>query len=192
MIAEAGRTTTISFDPNCRPNLVRDKDDYVRRMEQLAAQSDIVRLSNADFAYLHGNNDHAGKAKALLEGRTSLFVVTHGGDGVQAWHGRAGMVTVKAPRIDVVDTIGAGDSFQAALLYALHRMGKIGSEALARMTATEAQSAPRFRRLLRSPDMPPASAPTCHLVFTKWTRSPWPVSEGPPTASRCPQSVFCT
>jgi fructokinase len=144
MIEEAGRSTTISFDPNCRPNLVSDKDDYVRRMEQLATQSDIVRLSNADFAYLHGGNDYASTAKALLDGRTSLFVVTHGGDGVQAWHKRAGTVTVKAPRVDVVDTIGAGDSFQAALLYALYRMGRIHAEALAKMQAADLQAALAF------------------------------------------------
>jgi fructokinase len=144
MIEEAGPTTTISFDPNCRPNLVRDKDDYVRRMDRLAARADIVRLSNADFAYLQGGNDHASKAKVLLEGRTRLFVVTHGGEGVQAWHGRAGMVEVEAPKVDVVDTIGAGDSFQAALLYALHRIERIGSAALAQMTATELRSALTF------------------------------------------------
>ena len=144
MIEEARPTTTISFDPNCRPNLVRDKNDYIRRMDQLAAQSDIVRLSNADFAYLHGGNDFAGKARALLAGRTSLFVVTHGGNGVQAWHKEAGMVSAEAPRVDVVDTIGAGDSFQAALLFALHRMGRIDSEALRDMKAADLQAALRF------------------------------------------------
>jgi fructokinase len=144
MIGEAQDTTTISFDPNCRPNLVRDKSDYVRRMDRLAAQSDIVRLSNADFAYLHGSNDYASKAEALLAARTSLFVVTRGEEGVQAWHKEAGVVAAKAPRVDVVDTIGAGDSFQAALLFALHRMGRIGSAALSKMKAADLQAALAF------------------------------------------------
>jgi fructokinase len=144
MIEEAQGTTTISFDPNCRPNLVRNKADYIRRMDQLAGRADIIRLSNADFAYLHGGSDYAGKAKALLAGRTSLFVVTHGRDGIQAWHKGAGMVTEKALRVDVVDTIGAGDSFQAALLFALRRMGRIGSEALREMKATDLQAALAF------------------------------------------------
>jgi fructokinase len=61
---------------------------------------------------------------------------------VQAWHSHAGMVSVKAPRVDVVDTIGAGDSFQAALLYALHRMGRIHS--LANMQATDLHTALAF------------------------------------------------
>jgi fructokinase len=144
MIEEAQRTTTISFDPNCRPGLVRDKADYVRRMEQLAARADIVRLSDADFEFLYGGNDYASKAKALLAGRTSLFVVTHGSGGVQAWHGLADTVAVKAPRVDVVDTVGAGDSFQAGLLVALHRMDRIRSEALAGMKAAELQGALAF------------------------------------------------
>jgi len=144
MIEEAQRATTISFDPNCRPGLVRDKDGYARHMEQIASRADIVRLSDADFAFLYGGNDHASKAKALLEGRASLFVVTHGGGGVQAWHRLAGAIAVEAPRVHVVDTIGAGDSFQAALLYALHRMDRIESEALRRMKARELQAALAF------------------------------------------------
>jgi fructokinase len=144
MIEEAQRTTTISFDPNCRPGLVRDKADYVRRVDQLAARADIVRLSDADFEFLYGGNDYTSKAKALLAARTRLFVVTHGSGGVQAWHRSAGAMVVKAPRIDVVDTVGAGDSFQAGLLVALHRMGKSRSEALGGMNATELQGALAF------------------------------------------------
>jgi fructokinase len=144
MIGEAERTTTISFDPNCRPGLVHDKADYARRMEQLASRADIVRLSDADFAFLYGGNDYARKATALLGGRTHLFVVTRGSGGVQAWHKLAGTIAVEAPHVDVVDTIGAGDSFQAALLYALHRMNRIEATALAGMKATELQAALAF------------------------------------------------
>ena len=47
------------------------------------------------------------------------------------------MVEVDAPAVDVVDTIGAGDSFQAALLFALRAQGRIGSKALAEMNSDE-------------------------------------------------------
>jgi fructokinase len=144
MIEDARRTTTISFDPNCRPNLVPDKADYVRRMDQLAECADIVRVSDADFAYLHGSTDYASRAKELLLAQTSLFVVTQGSGGAQAWHAHAGSVTVDAPQVDVADTIGAGDSFQAALLFALHSMGCIGRGPLRQMNADQLKRALAF------------------------------------------------
>jgi len=137
MIAEAKGLTTISFDPNCRPNLVTDKAGYIRRMAGFAATADIIRMSDVDFEYLHGDHDHAGRAQSLLEAGAALVVVTRGSHGVQAWHGEAGALEVEAPAITVVDTIGAGDSFQAALLFALQAIGRIEAGTLARMSAGE-------------------------------------------------------
>jgi fructokinase len=144
LVEDARGSTTISFDPNCRPNLVGDKAEYVSRMDQFAARADIVRLSDSDFAFLYGGSDYAAKAEALLSAGTSLFVVTRGVRGAQAWHGHAGAIDVEAPRVDIVDTIGAGDSFQAALLYALWAMGRIGAAPLARLSADELNRALAF------------------------------------------------
>jgi fructokinase len=144
LVEEAGRTTTISFDPNCRPGLVRDKAGYVRRMDRLAGHADVVRVSDADFDYLYGGNDYGGRAKALLSARTSLFVITRGSGGAQAWHSHAGSVTVGSPPVDVVDTIGAGDSFQAGLLFALHAMACIRAESLRRMSVDQLRRALEF------------------------------------------------
>jgi fructokinase len=137
MVEDAGGSVTISFDPNCRPNLVRHKARYVDRMDAFAAAADIVRMSDVDFEYLYGGSDYAGKAKSLIEAGASLVVVTRGIKGAQAWHGAAGTVEVEAPSVDVVDTIGAGDSFQAALLFALRVQGRIGRQTLAQMNSDE-------------------------------------------------------
>jgi fructokinase len=144
MVEEARGSATISFDPNCRPSLVRDKADYVRRMNDFAARADIVRLSDSDFGFLYGGNDYAGKAKALLAAGARLFIVTHGAGGAQAWHRHAGAITVEAPRVAVVDTIGAGDSFQAGLLFALRAMARIGIEPLDALNADELRRALSF------------------------------------------------
>ena len=137
MIEDARGSTTISFDPNCRPDLVDDKAEYVHCMDQFAAHADIVRLSDSDFAFLYGASSHQSKAEALLAAGTRLFVVTRGVQGVQAWHGEAGTIEVATPRVEVVDTVGAGDSFQAALLFALRAMGRIGTRQLAGMGTDE-------------------------------------------------------
>ena len=144
MVEDARGSVTISFDPNCRPNLVRDKARYVDQMDAFAAAADIVRMSDVDFEFLHGGGDYEERAKALVAAGTSLVVVTHGIKGAQAWHRATGPVKVEAPTIDVVDTIGAGDSFQAALLFALRAIGRIESEALAQVNAGELDRALSF------------------------------------------------
>jgi fructokinase len=143
MIEDAG-ATTISFDPNCRPDLVRDKARYVGQMDAFAAAADIVRMSDVDFEFLYGGGDYEERAKELMAAGTSLVVVTRGIKGAQAWHRAAGPVKVEAPTIDVVDTIGAGDSFQAALLFALRAVGRIKRGALTQMNAGELHRALSF------------------------------------------------
>jgi fructokinase len=137
MIEDAGGSTTISFDPNCRPNLVRHKARYVDQMNTFAAAADIVRMSDVDFEFLYGGNDYAGKARSLIEAGAGLVVITRGIKGAQAWHGGAGAVEVEAPAVDVVDSIGAGDSFQAALLFALRAIGRIKTQPLSQMNSNE-------------------------------------------------------
>jgi fructokinase len=125
LIADAKATTTISFDPNCRPNLVQDRQAYRTRMSSFADSADIVRMSDVDFDYLFGKEAFATRAKSLLARGASLIVITRGTKGALAWHGRIEAIEVGAPGIDVVDTIGAGDSFQAALLFALQKLGRL-------------------------------------------------------------------
>ena len=137
MLKDARGSVTISFDPNCRPKLVKHKTHYVERMNAFAAIADIVRMSDVDFEFLYGGGDHAGRAKSFIEAGARLVVVTRGIKGAQAWHKEAGVVEVEAPTVDVVDTIGAGDSFQAALLFALRAIGRIKSESLAQTNADE-------------------------------------------------------
>jgi fructokinase len=137
MIEDAGNSVTISFDPNCRPNLVKDKTRYVDQMDAFAAAADIVRMSDVDFEYLYGGSNYAPRAKSLIAAGASLVVVTRGIKGAQAWHKEAGAVEVEAPTVDVVDTIGAGDSFQAALLFALRAIGRIGTQTLTQMNSDE-------------------------------------------------------
>jgi fructokinase len=137
LIADARQTATISFDPNCRPNLVRDQQAYRARMGTLADGADIVRMSDVDFDYLHGGEAYADRANVMLAQGASLIVITRGTRGAIAWHRKLGVIEVGAPAVDVVDTIGAGDSFQAALLVALAQLKCIERARLAAIGADE-------------------------------------------------------
>ncbi len=144
LVQEARRSVTISFDPNCRPNLVTDKRRYVERMEAFAAAAHIVRMSDVDFDYLYGNDDPARRAAAWLAEGAKLVIITRGAEGAEAWHGTAGSVAVAAPAGPVSDTIGAGDSFQAALLFALQVLGRNNTDTLAAISADELRRALSF------------------------------------------------
>ena len=144
LIADARTSSTISFDPNCRPNLVKDKPAYLARMAAFAASADLIKMSDVDFAYLFGDEPYRQRATALLRGDTSLVVITRGNDGAVAWHAGAGQIEVAAPKVEVADTIGAGDSFQAALLFALHKQGRIARQTLKDISADELRRALSF------------------------------------------------
>ncbi|WFU70038.1 carbohydrate kinase [Bradyrhizobium sp. CB2312] len=144
LIADAQASSTISFDPNCRPNLVKDKPAYVARMMAFAASADLIKMSDVDFAYLFGEEPYQQRAEMLLGQGTRLVVLTRGKDGAVAWHAGAGQIEVAAPKVEVADTIGAGDSFQAALLFALHKQGRIARDRLKDIGADELRRALSF------------------------------------------------
>jgi fructokinase len=144
LVKDARPSATISFDPNCRPNLVKDVRIYRTRMSAFAESADIVRMSDTDFDYLHGDEAYAARAATLIEHGASLIVITRGIKGAIAWHCKAGAIEVGAPSIDVVDTIGAGDSFHAALLFALREQGCIERAKLQIVGAAELRRALSF------------------------------------------------
>jgi fructokinase len=144
MIEDAKQSTTISFDPNCRPNLVKSKETYLARMESFANSADIIRMSDVDFTYLYGKETFADRAASILANGCSLFVLTRGLDGALAWHRETGRIKVDAPSIKVADTIGAGDSFQAALLVALHKQDRISRGRLSSIGPDELRRALSF------------------------------------------------
>jgi fructokinase len=144
LIDDARASSTISFDPNCRPNLVRDKPAYLARMAAFARTADLIKMSDVDFAYLFGEEPYQQRASALLGQGTSLVVITRGNDGAIAWHAGAGQIEVAAPKVEIADTIGAGDSFQAALLFALHKQGRLARKQLKDISADELRRALSF------------------------------------------------
>jgi len=170
LISDARASSTISFDPNCRPNLVKDKPAYLARMVEFANQADLVKMSDVDFAYLFGDEPYQQRASVLLGQGTRLVVITRGNNGAVAWHAGAGQIEVTAPKIEVADTIGAGDSFQAALLFALHKQQRLARERLKEISADELRRALSFAANCAglTCTRPGADPPWSHEVNWSW------------------------
>jgi fructokinase len=108
----------VILDPNVRPGLVPD-DAYRGRLQEMAGMSTIVKASEEDLAWLYPGLDREAAVDKMLEGGVALVAVTLGAAGALAAHEDA-LVTVPAVAVDIVDTIGAGDAFGAALVAWLH------------------------------------------------------------------------
>jgi fructokinase len=114
---EAGRRRII-LDPNVRPEIFGDSDAYRRRFERLARLADIVKLSDDDAAWIYPGLPLAEVPEAILGFGPRLVALTRGSLGAVA-RSRTAAVDVPGVPVLVVDTVGAGDSFGAALVAAL-------------------------------------------------------------------------
>jgi len=124
---------TVSYDPNARPALLGEPARALPDIERLVTLSDVVKVSDEDLAWLYPGRDDEEIAGEWLATGPALVVVTRGGAGV---YGVAAGVEVRrvAVPIELVDTVGAGDSFTSGLLDGLQRADLLGGpqrEALA-------------------------------------------------------------
>ena len=112
----------LMLDPNVRPGFVADPAAYRARVARLAARATVVKVSDEDMAWL-------GVTPAdMLAAGTRVVCVTEGADGVTALTAE-GETRVPARRVEVVDTVGAGDTFNAGVLASLHEQRALGHDA---------------------------------------------------------------
>jgi fructokinase len=123
---ERGRVT-VSYDPNVRPLLLGERVRARAGIEEVVALSDVVKVSDEDLRWLYPEDADEVVARRWLASGPSLVVVTRGGDGVFATTSSLDVHREAAP-IDLVDTVGAGDSFTSGLLDGLGRAELIGGE----------------------------------------------------------------
>ena len=114
---EAGRRAIV-LDPNVRPAVFGDQAAYRARFERLAKLADVVKLSDDDAAWIYPEVEPTDIPERVLEFGPRLVTMTMGELGAVALS-RDGSARVPAVPVTVVDTVGAGDSFGAALIAAL-------------------------------------------------------------------------
>ena len=115
----------VMLDPNIRIGLIPEAE-YRDRLLVAISQSTIVKGSEADLAWLYQGLDYVQAAERILGDGPRLIVVTLGSRGAYGAH-RDARISVSAPRVKVVDTIGAGDAFGAGLLAWLHDHGLLNA-----------------------------------------------------------------
>jgi fructokinase len=131
---ERGRVT-ISYDPNVRPALLGSPEEARPGIEHLVSLSDVVKVSDEDLHWLYPDRRDEDVARDWLALGAPIVVVTRGGKGVFAVTAHLELDRPATP-IDLVDTVGAGDSFTSGLLDGLRRADLVGGErreALARI-----------------------------------------------------------
>lgn len=119
-----------ALDPNIRPGLIADPDAYRARFRGWLPSVSLVKLSAEDAEWLGGD------PREWLAAGPSAVVITRGGEGLTAYTRDGGVYAVPGERVTVVDTIGAGDTVNAALLHGLAVRDALSAEKLAALGET--------------------------------------------------------
>lgn len=116
---------TLTYDPNIRPAVVSDRDDVCARVESIIELVDIVKASEEDVEWLYPQTSFEVTAKKWLQLGPSIVVITRAEKGAFALTNQH-QIEIPTPDVDVVDTVGAGDSFTAAFIHTLLSLDLLG------------------------------------------------------------------
>ncbi len=140
--------SVVAYDPNIRLNVVPDLTRWQATLQWMLPRTALLKVSDEDLQLLFPGRSAADFAAVALRHGVALVVVTRGSEGAWAWTASDHQAVTPVP-VHVVDTVGAGDTFQAALLAALSERGlltraglaTLGGPALAAVLAFAAQAA---------------------------------------------------
>ena len=131
LLDRQGGPRAVMIDPNIRPLFITDAEGYRRRMAAMIRQADIVKVSDEDLNWLNpAPLTQAEKISAMLDTGPSVVIVTQGAEGAIATLADGTSIAVPAAKTNVVDTIGAGDTFNAGFLAKLSELDLLTPEAL--------------------------------------------------------------
>lgn len=122
----------VMIDPNIRPSFIVDEPGYRARINAMIDRADIVKLSDEDLHWLMGGGGIEELSRALLNRGPRLICITEGAKGATGYTS-AENIFVPATPVEVADTVGAGDTFNAGVLAALHKRGCLTKEAVANL-----------------------------------------------------------
>ena len=140
---EEGGRRLLSLDPNVRDTVIGDRDEWQGRIDRLIAAASIVKLSDEDLDYMRPGQAPEAFAKDALARGPKLVIVSGGEGGATAWTA-AGHANVRAPRVEVADTVGAGDTLMGSTLAWLAANGVGDRDALGALDTDRLTAMLRF------------------------------------------------
>jgi fructokinase len=157
VVERIAESALVMIDLNCRPSAITDPDGYRARLERLLPRCHVVKASDADLEYLEPGRPDVEAARSLLSFGPAVVLLTRGARGATVLSAD-GETEVTAPKVEVADTIGAGDAFGGGFLAWWRREG-LGAADLQRTDAV--LEATRFACLVaaRTCERPGASPP---------------------------------
>ncbi len=161
LMQQAKNSHTVSIDPNIRPGFITDETAYRARLETMMTGADIIKVSDEDLDWLHPGEVFEDVAQRWLRAGTKLAIQTLGEQGAQAVTADLSVRMAGRP-VQVVDTVGAGDTFNAGLLSALDHMKCLARPALSRINESEI-----LRALERGAEV------AAHTVGQAGANAPW-------------------
>lgn len=142
LLAKEGSDRLVMLDPNIRPGFIADATRYRDRLEGMIAQADIVKISDEDLDWIvPGADTHPQKSRALLDLGARTVILTQGAQGATAYLRNGTEVHVPARPAQIVDTVGAGDTFNAGVLASLSQAGWLRKDRWADITAAQMHDA---------------------------------------------------
>ena len=117
----------VSLDPNVRTGLIADPDSYRARLARMMQLADIIKLSDEDLTWIYPDqSEQDALAQLVKDSGASVLVLTRGENGASLFHDGQWHDEPVAPRDELKDTVGAGDTFMATMLVWLVQNGAIG------------------------------------------------------------------
>lgn len=135
----------VMVDPNIRPSFIQDETKFRDRIERMLGLADIVKVSDEDLNWIIQTSDSLEeKIAQLSELGPSIVILTRGSSGAQATLPDGRSVFVASQKVDVVDTVGAGDTFNAGFLACLSEAGLLSKSAIQTISENDVTKAISF------------------------------------------------
>jgi fructokinase len=139
LVEREHQRAVIAYDPNIRLNVEPTLARWQDTLAWMLPRTHILKVSDEDLELLFPGADTAALALSWLQQGVRLVVVTRGGQGARAWTTQH-QLEARAVPVQVVDTVGAGDTFQAALLTGLAERSLLTPTALATLSSGDLQA----------------------------------------------------
>lgn len=135
LLARNAEGRAVMIDPNIRPGFIKDIERYRQRLDRMLALSDIVKVSDEDLNWINPEPlSLRDKVTELLEKGPSVVILTRGGEGATGYLANGEEVQVPAVKAEIVDTVGAGDTFNAGVLAKMSELKQLHKSALSTLS----------------------------------------------------------